>query len=148
LDPVFGTFTGRYFLPDARNADVSFQWGAFVVLLFLILIGFLLARSLYSRGPRTSLARALVPVHTFLTEKWYFDRLYELAFERPGYWLASVSWRWLDRGIIDGLVNGVARGVRGVSDDLRPAESGYVRTYALSIVIGVVLVVLLAVGQR
>ncbi len=148
LDPVFGTFKGRYFLPDPRNAEVNFQWGAFVILLCLIAIGYLLARALYARGPLPSPARSVAPLYTFLTEKWYFDRLYELVFERPCYWLASASWQWLDRGVIDGLVNGVGRGVRNVSDDLRPAESGYVRAYALSIVVGVVLVVLLAVGQR
>jgi NADH-quinone oxidoreductase subunit L len=153
LDPVFGVFSrGKdgvlYFAPDPRNAELSFQWGAFVILLGLIAIGYLVARSMYARGPRTSLSRALVPVHTFLAEKWYFDRLYELMFERPGYWLAMVSWRWLDRGIIDGLVNSVGHGVRDMSNDIRPAESGYVRTYALSIVVGAVLVVLLAVGQR
>ncbi len=148
LDPVFGVFTGRYFIPDPRNADVSFQWGAFVILICLIAVGFLLARALYSGGPRPEPAGAAKPAYTFLAEKWYFDRLYELVFERPGYWLASTSWRWLDRAMIDGLVNGVARGVQDVGDDIRPAESGYVRSYALSIMIGVVLVVLLAIGQR
>ena len=153
LEPVFGKFSVGQggvvnFLPDPRNAEVNFQWGAFVILLGLIAIGYLLARALYSRGPLPSPARSVAPLYTFLTEKWYFDRLYELVFERPCYWLASASWRWLDRAVIDGLVNGVGRGVRNVSDDLRPAESGYVRAYALSIVVGVVLVVLLAVGQR
>jgi NADH-quinone oxidoreductase subunit L len=87
-------------------------------------------------------------VYTFLSEKWYFDNLYNKVFEVPVYWLARISWRWLDRKVIDNLVNSIARGVGNASDDLRPVESGYVRTYALSLVVGVVLLLVLAIGQR
>ena len=71
-----------------------------------------------------------------------------MLFEVPVYALATLSWRWLDRGLIDPIVNGVASGVGSASDDLRPVESGYVRTYALSLFVGVLLVVVLAVAQR
>jgi NADH-quinone oxidoreductase subunit L len=90
----------------------------------------------------------LAPNYTFLIEKWYFDRLYNAVFERPTYWLSTLSWEWIDRRLIDRLVVGVARGIGDASEDVRPIESGYVRTYALSIVVGVVLVLVLAIGQR
>jgi NADH-quinone oxidoreductase subunit L len=148
LEPVFGQFVDGYFIPVAQNLDVNFEWGAFVILLALIAGAWLAARDLYRLGPRPKPTGALAPIYTFLAEKWYFDRLYELVIERPVYWLASVSWVWLDRKVIDSLVNGIARGVGDASNDLRPAESGYVRTYALALVVGVVLVVALAIGQR
>ena len=148
LEPVFGQFTGKYFLPNARNADVDFQWGAFALILALIAGGWFIARDMYRLGPRPRMKGALVPLYTFLLEKWYFDKLYNVLFERPAYWLADVGWRWLDRNVIDNLVNGVTRGVRNASDDLRPVESGYVRTYALSLVVGVLVVLVLAIGQR
>jgi NADH-quinone oxidoreductase subunit L len=148
LEPVFGQFVGKYFAPNVHNADVDFQWGAFALVLALIAGGWFVARDMYQLGPRPRLKGRLVPVQTFLLEKWYFDKLYHALFERPAYWIAETSWRWLDRGVIDNLVNSVARGVRNAGDDLRPVESGYVRTYALSLMVGVVLVLLLAVGQR
>jgi NADH-quinone oxidoreductase subunit L len=150
LEPVFGHFVsgGSYFVPTASNAEVGFEWGAFALLLALILLGYLVARSMYRRGVLPRVGAALVPAYHLLAEKWYFDRLYGALFERPAYWLADVSWRWLDRAVIDGMVNGVARGVRHTSEDVSPAESGYVRTYAVSIVLGVLVVVVLAIGQR
>jgi NADH-quinone oxidoreductase subunit L len=148
LEPVFGKFVGPYFIPAFRDLDVPFQWGEFAILLVLIAVGFSAARALYKEGPRTQPLGKLAPVYTFLSEKWYFDRLYNVVFERPTYWLSTLSWEWIDRRLIDRLVIGVARGIGDASEDIRPIESGYVRTYALSIVVGVVLVLVLAIGQR
>lgn len=139
--------TDRY-LQSVHNLEVNFNWGLFVVVMVLIAGGWLLARDMYSQGPRPRMRGALMPVYTFLQERWYFDALYNLLFERPAYLFARVSWRWLDRKAIDSMVNGVASGVERASDDLRPVESGYVRTYALSLFVGVVLVVAVAVSQR
>jgi len=150
LTPVFGTFSnaGRNFIANPRSADVPFEWGAFAILMVLIVVAFSAARTLYQAGPRPKLSVVPAPVYTFLVEKWYFDRLYELLFERPVYWLSRFTWARLDRGFIDGLVNGVARGIATTSNDLRPAESGFVRTYAMALVAGVVLILVLAIGQR
>ena len=42
--------------------------------------------------------------------------------------------------VIDGAVNGVAQTVAGSSELLRRAQSGSVRTYAASLMLGVVLI--------
>jgi NADH-quinone oxidoreductase subunit L len=47
----------------------------------------------------------------------------------------------LDLGIIDGAVNGLARLIRWCSDQLRQVQTGYVRNYALSVLLGVVIIV-------
>lgn len=49
----------------------------------------------------------------------------------------------VDMGIIDGAVNGVGRLVRGVSGTLRRSQTGYVRVYALALLVGVVAVIVL-----
>ncbi|HWE64639.1 MAG TPA: NADH-quinone oxidoreductase subunit L [Chloroflexota bacterium] len=134
-------------VPSLQFADVSFSWGAFALIILLIIGAWALARDMYAQGLRGSVRGALRPVYTFLVHKWYFDELYNLLVEQPTYALARLSW-WLDRRLIDGLVNGVTRRVGDASDDLRPIESGFVRTYALSLFAGVVLVVAIAVSQR
>lgn len=50
--------------------------------------------------------------------------------------------RPFDQGIIDGVVNGVARVVRLVSGRVRGVQTGYVRTYAVALLLGVVAVVI------
>ena len=62
-------------------------------------------------------------------------------------WPPSPGAGWT-AGLSIPIVNGVAAGVGSASEDLRPVESGYVRTYALALVVGVLLVVGLAVAQR
>ena len=152
LRPVMDRLPDRAYtlLPARWDREVDFQWGAFAILLVLIAAGWFVARDLYHQGPRSEreIPTLIRPLYTFFSHKWYFDELYHVLFEVPVYALATLSWRWVDRGFIDPIVNGVAAGVGSASDDLRPVESGYVRTYALALVVGVLLVVGLAVAQR
>ncbi len=52
-----------------------------------------------------------------------------------------------DRVVIDGAVNGVGRATRGGAARLRSLQSGYVRSYALMIAVGAVLVVAFILTQ-
>ena len=52
--------------------------------------------------------------------------------------VSSATWRWGDLRIIDGAVNGVAVVVRTWSAMLRRTQTGSVRTYAASVLAGVV----------
>ena len=45
--------------------------------------------------------------------------------------------------MIDGAVNGVGRAVRWMSAGLRRVQTGYVRTYAITLLLGVVVVILI-----
>jgi NADH-quinone oxidoreductase subunit L len=67
---------------------------------------------------------------------------------RPGQWLTRFAVYFDNRGI-DGLVNGLAAGIGGSSGRLRRLQTGFARTYALSILIGAALVTgaLLLVGN-
>jgi NADH-quinone oxidoreductase subunit L len=49
-------------------------------------------------------------------------------------------WKRVDAGAIDGAVNGVADTVGGLADLLRRTQTGSVRAYAVSLFLGVVLI--------
>ncbi|MEU8385270.1 NADH-quinone oxidoreductase subunit L [Streptosporangium sp. NPDC048865] len=85
---------------------------------------------------------------TFARRDLYGDALNEALFMRPGQWLARIAVFFDNRGI-DGLVNGLAAGIGGTSGRLRRIQTGYVRSYALSILFGAAVVVgaLLYVGN-
>ncbi len=59
---------------------------------------------------------------------------------RPGQWLTRLSVYFDNRGV-DGLVNTVAATFGGGSGRLRRVQSGFVRSYALSMFVGAVLLV-------
>jgi len=100
--------------------------------------------------------RAQVPVvqprgsflTTFARRDLYGDALNESLFMRPGQWLTRFAVYFDNRGI-DGLVNGLAAGIGGSSGRLRRLQTGFVRTYALSILFGAALLTgaLLLVGN-
>jgi NADH-quinone oxidoreductase subunit L len=50
-------------------------------------------------------------------------------------------WKRVDVGWIDGVVNGVGEGVRGSGELLRRLQTGSVRAYAASLMLGAELVI-------
>jgi NADH-quinone oxidoreductase subunit L len=116
------------------------------------------------------LVRLPLNLFTHLNRKWYWDEAYTCIAVRPYYWLAdklafTVDWAFLhdfvhdhvlaepfkatatflanpiDLGLVDGIANGLAKLMQNGSGELRKVQTGYVRNYALSILIGVVAIV-------
>jgi NADH-quinone oxidoreductase subunit L len=69
----------------------------------------------------------------------YADALNEIVFEKPGKYLTRALVFFDNRGL-DGLVNGLAAAVGGGSGRLRRTQTGFVRSYALSMLGGALLV--------
>ena len=70
----------------------------------------------------------------------YFDAINESLLMRPGQWLTRALFYFDLRGV-DGAVNGLAAGIGGSSGRLRRTQTGFVRTYALSVFGGAAIVV-------
>jgi len=90
--------------------------------------------------PNTWAAR-LGGLYTFVSRKWMFDELYEGLIIHPLYMTSVYLWRFVDAGIIDGAVNGVAGVVGFTSGRLRRVQTGFVANYALAIALGAVVIV-------
>ena len=84
-------------------------------------------------------AERFAGVHRLLLNKYYVDEVYDATIVQP-IRIASQDglWKFFDVRVIDGAVNGVAQTVAGSSELLRRAQSGSVRTYAASLLLGVV----------
>ncbi len=112
------------------------------------------------------------PVWNLANARLYWDetyfRLFENPFNRTAVFLANrVDWDFwhdyfhnvvigkgftavghllakpIDLGIVDGTVNSIGRLARWSAGRLRTAQTGYVRTYAVTVLLGVVLVIVL-----
>ena len=73
-----------------------------------------------------------------LYEGWYYDRTVTEFMGGPGRRAFDWITNWFDRVIIDGAVNGVGWVTRTVGRGARRTQTGYVRNYALTVAIGVV----------
>ncbi|MCU0259655.1 MAG: NADH-quinone oxidoreductase subunit L [Ilumatobacteraceae bacterium] len=105
------------------------------------LVGIVLAWLVYSRHK----VKAVEP--TVLAEGWYYDRTITRFMGGPGR-KAFEAIAWFDQRIIDGAVNGVARLVGASAGGVRRTQTGFVRTYAAVLGVGVVLVLVWMVVVR
>ncbi|MEO6433313.1 MAG: NADH-quinone oxidoreductase subunit L, partial [Sphingomicrobium sp.] len=107
----------------------------------VMLIGLGIAYNNYLRRPGAAGAfvAQFPAVHRFVLNKWYFDELYDAIFVRPALWLGRVLWRQGDEGIIDRFgPHGAAYAV-GIGNRITArAQSGYVYSYALVMLLGLI----------
>jgi NADH-quinone oxidoreductase subunit L len=103
------------------------------------LLGAGLAWAMFRRGTaeQEQAAGALV---TAARRNLYTDAFNEAVFERPGIYLTRAL-VFLDNKGVDGVINGIAASVGGGSGRLRRLQTGFVRSYALSMLTGALLVV-------
>jgi NADH-quinone oxidoreductase subunit L len=107
----------------------------------VMLIGLFFAWLAYIRD--TSIpgktAEQLGPIYRFLLNKWYFDELYNFLFVRPAFWLGRVFWKQGDEGTINRFgPDGAAWVVVQGAAVARKVQSGYLTSYALIMLLGLV----------
>jgi NADH-quinone oxidoreductase subunit L len=127
LHPVLGV----------NEAEIAVSTGVKVALAVVAvgagLIGLAIAAVVYLRHR----VRAIEP--EVLAHAWYYDQEVTAFMGGPGR-KSFDAIAWFDAHIIDGAVNGVAAVVRDLGRRLRPVQSGFLRSYALGVTIGVVAV--------
>jgi len=86
--------------------------------------------------------RPLLRMPRLLEEKYKVDEAYDAGVIRPVKWFSREGlWRFFDVGVIDGVVNGVGRGMSSLGGVLRHLQPGFVRSYAAIILLGALAVV-------
>ncbi len=137
LAPVVG-------VPPVSHGFLSI---AGLVALVVALAGVGLGWMIYGRVP----VPATAPAGRFLTiaarKDLYGDAFNESILMRPGQWLTRLSVYFDNRGV-DGLVNSLAALVGGTSGRWRKMQTGFVRSYALSMFFGAAVLVALLLAVR
>jgi len=111
-----------------------------IIALVLVVCGMGIAWAMYGRVPVPAVApRGSVVTHAARADL-YGDAFNESVLMRPGQWLTRLSVYFDSRGV-DGVVNGLAATVGGSSGRMRKVQNGFVRSYALSMLVGAVLLV-------
>jgi NADH-quinone oxidoreductase subunit L len=130
LAPVVGT-------PPVSKGFFTLAGGGALVLL---VIGAAIAWAMYGRREVPVTAPAGSPLTVAARKDLYGDAINESVLMRPGQWLARLSVFFDNRGV-DGLVNTLAATMGGTSGRVRRLENGFVRSYALLMFFGAVLLV-------
>jgi len=117
-----------------------------IITLSVVAVGVLAAIWQYRRIARVAPKKVSLVVAA-ARKDLYGDVMNEALLMRPGQGLTRLL-NIFDKSVVDGFVNGIGSFTGGVSARLRRSETGYVRSYAMSIVLGtaILVVALLIVG--
>ncbi|MFD6609878.1 NADH-quinone oxidoreductase subunit L [Micromonospora chalcea] len=137
--PDWLTATNGLAAESGEHAPVLAHWLLTALSLLITVLGAGLAWFLFRGGTATEPQPAGVVV-TAARRNLYTDAFNEAVFEKPGIFLTRAL-VFLDNRGVDGLVNGLAAAVGGGSGRLRRLQTGFVRSYATSILTGALLVV-------
>ncbi len=132
----------EHFVPSAG----FFELGVIVVSVIIGVVGMLVARTMYN-VPTARLPRAPVDAgwHKLLTNKYYVDEFYGVAFIRPLSAVARFAYKVIDVGIIDGIfVRGSAIVVGFIGSLLRKLQNGDMQAYVTVLVVGLATALLFA----
>jgi NADH-quinone oxidoreductase subunit L len=109
----------------------------------LAVLAILAARHFYLKKTEaaTSLSTSFGGVQKLLLNKYYIDEVYGALVIRPLVGFSTFLWKIVDVILIDGTINGSAWVYSQVSELMRYAQSGRVRSYATIFVAGVVILI-------
>ncbi|HZY45486.1 MAG TPA: proton-conducting transporter membrane subunit, partial [Anaerolineae bacterium] len=143
--------------------------GSTLIAVLEIFFGYLIYRPRTEAAKLDDPLRKTGFIFMILNNKYWIDQIYDRLFVRPFKWLSGflanvIDWRFwhdffhntiiwggfmkltsflanpIDQLVIDGAVNGTGRLIAGTSARLRKIQTGFVRNYALMMLVGVAIV--------
>ena len=135
LEPTFEDSRFHGTAPSDGDEYVGLAIGGVIAI-----AGIALAWLIYMRRPGTTarLVERFPWAHRFLGHKWYFDELYDAVFVRPMTTAGSFGRRVIETDFVQGTIVGGATGIVRVGTSFaRAIQTGYLRAYALLLLLGV-----------
>jgi NADH-quinone oxidoreductase subunit L len=135
--------------PSATELPAGWFWLSLAISLAFALAGIALAGWRYWAGQVPAADRAAGPAIGFLRNRWYVDALYDAVIVQPVVAISGLLRSGVEEGVVEGGANAVGESVSDLSESLRGFQTGYLRNYALTILLGaiIVLIYFIAVSQ-
>ena len=141
------SWLGQWLAHTVQNGlPGEFTWPVALGSLAVALLGLVVAWLVYGRRTLGSpespdpLEVNLKGLFHALEHKWWVDEAYHAIFVHPYELLTRFLTQPVDLGMIDGAANGLGRLSRRIAQAGSRLENGFVRSYALAIAIGLVLI--------
>ena len=142
LEPVFEMANeyGSQYAHHGAHPSHAIEWGLMGLSVAIALVGIAIAFTMYVKNTELpgKFVATFPTLHRAVYNKWYVDEIYDYIFVNPCKAIGQFLWKGFDVIVVDGVVNGVANVVMGVSGIFRYMQSGYIYNYAFSMALGVV----------
>jgi NADH-quinone oxidoreductase subunit L len=125
-----------------RSVEVS-DWRITALVLVVVIAGIVLASLRYVTGAsvrkndREVLATEAARTPAVLANAYYVDAAIDAAIVRPARAIGDAFARFIDPNVIDAGVKGVVAGAVWLGYEVRTLQTGLLRGYALTVVLGV-----------
>lgn len=142
LSPVFADIE-HFIQPVGHESSGSLEIALMLVSVLIGISGIGLAYLFYVKKPELagSVVNSIKSIYTLIAHKYYVDEMYNKIIIQPFIKLSDFFWKIIDTNIIDGAANGSASMMGRFSQYLKRIQTGYVQSYALSFLVGVILIV-------
>jgi NADH-quinone oxidoreductase subunit L len=139
ISPVT-SFAGAYVHPAVSHMfEYSLAAGTVVILALVVILLY----KKYVSGNHVPVEDSeLKGFQKVLAHKFYIDELYDLLFTRPMNSLSRVSYEWIEKGVIDKIVNSFGSGTNAASGLLRYVQTGNLGFYLFGMVFAVICMVI------
>lgn len=135
-------------LTFASQVSAGVTWGLIALSSAIAILGVLYAWFAWGKSgleQDMQVRRRLGPFYALFSNKYYWDEAYDAAIVRPIEKGSQNVLAPFDENIVDGSVNGLGRLMQAFGSIARRSQTGIVQTYAVAILLGVVLVVALMI---
>jgi len=112
---LFHHFVGATIGELLPHGEEGFNAVPLLISVLFALTGLVGGWLVYGRRPLAAgqpdpMIKALGPLYPVLKNKYYVDEFYNAVLIQPTVKLARAVYQWVDRGLIDGILHGVAKG--------------------------------------
>lgn len=148
LAPVIGDgHHGMAHGGEAHHASFNLMYTMMGVSTGIAILGIIMAFVMYILKPEypVLIAEKFKLIYKIILNKYYVDEIYDEAIVKPTVKGSFFLWKIVDVEIIDGFVNAVARLTILKGEVLRLFQTGFIRNYALSILLGGIIIIVCSI---
>ena len=131
---------GHFVSSDGTRLETELHLQFSIAPVALGLAGILIAMWMYkkeSTKPDT-VAASLSGIYKAAYHKFYIDEIYLFITKKVIFNLIGRPAAWIDKNIVDGLVNATGNSTRDISETIKGFQSGKVQQYAIYFLVGII----------
>ncbi len=138
---------GHFVSSDGKQLDSHFHLQFSIAPVLLAIVGISIAMMLYKRKNKMPdrIAASVKALYLASYHKFYIDELYLFITKRILIDLIARPIAWIDKNIVDGLINAIGNITRWLSEVIKGLQSGKVQQYAIFFLFGAIGLVVLFV---
>jgi len=131
---------GEYVSADKRPLESHFDPIFSIAPVLVGVIGILIAAWMYRKSSNKpeKMSQSLGGLYKAAYRKFYIDEIYLFITQKLIFNLIGRPAAWIDRNIVDGLMNGIANTTAAISGFIKGIQSGKVQSYAIYFFGGIV----------